>query len=304
MAQAQLKQRREITDEKRIEFFTRLYDADAHYKASPLKPEEAANDNHIKHAWPVRDDALANDLMTGRDAAHTAWLNAQALLILWNVRHLVETTTPACDWLRHGVMELDGEEEPYGTGFGIEVKRDYGPSEEKLKELFADGAEISAEGEPWNVGPCELLETTSALGEAVKALRRAGALQFNERGHLTHFKINGRWLRLFDRTRGAKGERAQKPPSKPAQDACLYKAAAMPWLHEPFLAGKVLHSQSLASSGPHSDPGSSDSKNRPPQSAHDPVFTEQADERATNNATEALSSMRGLLGRRPYEARC
>jgi hypothetical protein len=267
--------RPDIDDEQRVEFFTRPY---AEYRTFPKDKPEPANDNG-KHCWPVRDLALKNKLMDGRDEAETVALNIQALSILVEVHGLLEATNQST-FIAHNGTGVEDEGALYKSGFGQEVHLEEFPTE-RLKNLYEEGTEgPTSDGQPWKRGPCVLLTTGNALGQTIKKLHRVGALQFNELGHLTHYRSRGLWFRIVERTRGAKGGRR----AKAAND------------NVPSLAGRTEATYSSSS------PDGPATGHRPPQSSYDPLNHWRATERHKDEATHELAIIRGACGRRSYEA--
>jgi hypothetical protein len=129
-----------ISDEQRVEFYTRAYDpsdfdktprpqwmtkaqaaieegtttldADLdggfinqvqyNTKLSQLKDRYAANDNQKrKHSFPALDEARNNTLMVGRDRADTLIQNEWAMDILVEVADLLDASAPKSAWSQH-----------------------------------------------------------------------------------------------------------------------------------------------------------------------------------------------------------
>ena len=275
MVQVRRVNRPKSYEEKRIEFFTRPY---AGYRTFQKDETEPENDNG-KHDWPVRDMALANKLMEGRDDIETVALNIQALSILAEVRGLVDATNPSTI-LTHNGIGIRDEGELYKTGFGQEVHLEE-LSADYLKRLYEEGADKpAAEGDPWEHGPCTLLKTENTLGEQIVKLHQVGSLRFNELGHLKYYCSGGQWRKIVERTRGAKGGR----PAKAANDNVLPMAGRTNSVYSP------------------STPDGPVVNHRRTQSSFDPAAYWYVTERDKDTAIDELAVIRSICGRRPYEA--
>jgi hypothetical protein len=90
-----------ISDERRVQFYTRIYepshfDKDARPQWTPSK---ANNDNHKgKHSFPALAEARNNTLMLGRNSAHTLIQNEWAFDILIEINELLDAAAPTPAW--------------------------------------------------------------------------------------------------------------------------------------------------------------------------------------------------------------
>ncbi len=270
----------------------------------------AANDNHKgKHSNPALNEAKNNTLIVGRGRADTLLQNEWAFDILLDIAHLLDAAAPASAWLQHnghGETDEHGIEEGVNPGFGVDLKHDYGPSEKKVKRLWEYGNdnEPSKEGEPWNLGTVEWMGVVSQpSGKTVRALRRVGGLELNERNQATQFRDKkGNWLKFKTKTRGAKGKSAHPKVIPDPIDTHEYNSAALPRnekgeLTAGFFGGKIGSSNSA-------NPGTLDFEPEagPTHSYNDPWAAEIAGEKAQDHAIIELSQYRLLLGDLPYEA--
>jgi hypothetical protein len=142
---------RPLSHEEYVEGFTRKhkptnyeiereptkYDSDG----QRVPPRQAANDNEEEgtpshHEWPARDRLLANELMVGADDAETAMLNAAGLIELRDFMELLRAAAPPVMWWSSEGHENADSGEPYGSGYGADVKRDYGPRPSKSSRCY------------------------------------------------------------------------------------------------------------------------------------------------------------------------
>jgi hypothetical protein len=314
-----------LSDTQRVDFYTRPYEPTG-FDNGP-RPQwtspRAANDNQKrKHSFPALDEARNNTLMAGRDGADTIIQNEWAFDILLEVKGLMEAAAPAPAWLQHnGHGETDEHtvEDNANPGYGLDLVHDYGPSEDKVKLLWEHGNdnEPSMDGS-WKLGIPDSPDINSAskhltntvmvspaTGKPRRArlLHRVGALEINERNHVTHFTDkNGKRLKFKTTTRRVKGERSQPKVIPDPVSTGAYNGAVLPRnkrgeLNVGFFGGKTASSNCVKPGTMHhaSDIGTLHSSN-------DPWAAQIAAENARNAATIKLSQCRLLVGDQPYDA--
>jgi hypothetical protein len=299
--------------ERRVALLTRPYEPSAFDREPQPQwtPPTAANDNQKrKHTFPALDEAKNNTLMVGRDSADTLIQNQRAFAILLEVRDLMDAAAPKSAWSQHNGHGAADEHEPNeqsNSGFGMDLVHDYGPSEDKVKRLWEHGNdnESSENGKPWNTGTVDELNVilSTPTNTMVKALNRVGALEINERNHVTQFRDKkGNWLKFKTKTRGAKGKRAHPKVIPDPGDSNGYNGAALPRnrrgeLTVAFFAGKTGSSNSIKPDTSDYEPIAG-----PTHSSSDPWAAEIAAETARDDATIKLSQCRLLVGGQPYDA--
>lgn len=326
------------TPQRRVELLTRTYEPSAYdnntmifpnpgdfdpvtktYKSEAGRPDPrpqwtppaAANDSQKrKHSFPALDEARNKTLMIGRDRAHTLIQNEWAFDILLEVRDLMDAATPVTSWLQHdGHGEAD-EHEPgdkVNSGYGLDLIHDYGPSENKVKRLWEHGNdnEPSKNGKPWNLGTVDKLNDvlSAPTNTMVKALDKVGALEMNERNHVTAFRDKkGNWLKFKTKTRRAKGKCAHPKVIPDPADTEMYDGAALPRNRRGELAVGFFGGKTASSNSTKPDTLRYIPEAGPSHSSNDPWAATTAADKARDDATIKLSHFRLLVGDQPYDA--
>lgn len=327
-----------ISDEQRVEFYTRAYEPSEFDKTPRLQWTQPlpVNDNQKhKHTFPALDEARNNTLMLGRNRAHTLIQNEWAFDILLEVRDLIDAAAPKCSWLQHdGHGETDEHtvEDNANPGYGVDVKHDYGPSENKVKKLWEHGNDNKPSKEEivaqklgyipqWNLGTgspetsgknpltghghlTDTIISSPSTGKPrwTRVLSQVGVIGVNELGHLHFHDKNGKRLEFKTKTRGAKGKRLLPKVVPDPVDVQDYGGAALPRnkkgeLTAGFVAGKTGSSNSVVPDTLDFVPQSGTA-----HSANDPWAADIAADRARDDATIKLSQYRLLIGDKLYDA--
>ncbi|QDM32234.1 hypothetical protein FNL55_13450 [Tardiphaga sp. vice352] len=190
-----------LSDTRKAEFFTRDYDQKAHWPfgdkpstafvVPDLEFEDEAK--HFRHDFPVKNEASNNLLLEGADETETKRLNIRASIKLSDIRSWVQAsqTSPYSRGHNESGADSADNEFSFGTGYGVDIRHDNGPSvfkydkktktyRSRLKELYEAGSKTKAVlGKPWHAGPVTLANDETDSGERIKYLYQAGRVRFD-----------------------------------------------------------------------------------------------------------------------------